>query len=156
LAPKDLCNFSLVPVSFVVRADEFLSLDQLVNNLPIEPRKVFREALAENLKPAMPTPEIPHPVPRIVPGRRLALHIRDDVTFGPLQKPCPDSIPPKHRFKLGPLTLSDPEPAVDDEPRRSESLRRPLHLGDDFLRHRSRSLLIARKVHRVLSAALGR
>src|SRR5208337_4251235 len=106
----------------------------------------------------MPLPEIPHSIPPIAPSlrQRLVLHVRSDETFSPPQKPRPDAIRPKHSFKLGPLPCPDPEPAVDDEPRRWESFRRSLHLRDDFLRDRSRSLLIARKVHRIFRAALRR
>src|SRR3984957_13002932 len=102
----------------------------------------------------MPAPEIPNPVPPI--ADRLAIHFGCDVTFTRSQEPRPDSFRAKNISKLDPLAFSDPEPAVDDEPRRWQSLRRPLHLGDDFLRHRPRSLLIARAVHRVLGAALRR
>src|ERR1700722_19903918 len=144
----------LVTVSFVIRANEFLFLNQFVDNLPIELRETFREPPAEYFKPAMPSPEIPHPVPPI--ANRLKLHCGRDVTFSLPQKPCPDSILPEHCFKLDPLTFPDPEPAVDDEPRRWQSFRRALHLRDDFLRDRSRSLLIARKVHRVFRATLRR
>src|ERR1700719_3625788 len=99
--PRRTCATSLlVLVGLIIRANEFLFLDQLLDNLPIELREIFREALAKNLKPTVPNPEIPH------------------------------------------------------EPRRWLSLRCPLHLRNDFLRHRSRSLLIARKVHRVFRAAL--
>jgi hypothetical protein len=101
----------------------------------------------------MPPPEVPHPIPAI--ASRFALNLGSDETFRSPEKPGPDSIGDKNNFELGPLTFSNPELAVDDEPLRSESLRRPLHLGDDFLRHRPGSLLIAGKVHRVLGAALG-
>jgi hypothetical protein len=102
----------------------------------------------------MPLPEIPHPVP-LIAYRAFRLHFRRDVTLSLPQKPRPDSLDPKHIFKLGPFSRGDPEPAVDDEPLRSESLRCSLHLRDDFLRDGSRSLLIAGKVHRVFRAALG-
>src|ERR1700685_3113473 len=102
----------------------------------------------------MPGPKILDSVPPIVD--RLAFHLGRDVARPLPQKPRPDSIRPKNISKLNPLALSGPEPAVDDEPRRCRSLRRALHLGDDFLRDRSRSLLIARKMHRVFRAALRR
>src|SRR5204862_591271 len=116
-----------------------------VDNLPIELGETFCKPLAEHLKHAMPTPEVPHPVLPV--GPRLALHFRRDETFSLPQKARPETIWPEHPFKLDSLAFSDPEPAVEDEPRRWQSLRRALHLGDDFLRDRSRSLLIARKVH---------
>jgi hypothetical protein len=100
----------------------------------------------------MPFPEIPHPVSPIVD--RLAFHFGPEVTLSLPQKPRPDSVSPKNIYKLNSLRIPDPEPAVDDEPLRWLSLRRALHLGDDFLRDGTRSLLIAGKVHRVLGAAL--
>ena len=147
-----------MPVGVVIRADEFLLFHQFVDNLPVELRETFRKSLAENFKTAMPAPEIQNPVPRSASclGLCLAFHFSSDVTFRLPQKPCPDSVPPEYRLKLSPFTFSDPEPAVDDEPRRWESLRRSLHLGDDFLRDGSRSLLIARKMHRVFGPPLGR
>jgi hypothetical protein len=131
-----------------------LFFHQFVDNLSIEPHEIFRKSFAKPLKPAMPTPEVPHSIPPI--AARLAFHFCRDVALSLPQKPGPDSLSPKNIYKLNPLTFSDPEPAVDNEPQRSESLGRSLHLGDDFLRHRPRSLLIARKVHRVLGAALRR
>src|SRR5579863_3673519 len=74
---KDLCNSWL---SLVVRADEFLFFDQFVDYLPIKLAETFREALAENFKPAMPIPEIPHPILAI--ADRLAIHFGCDVAFG--------------------------------------------------------------------------
>jgi len=143
---------TFIPVGFVIRANEFLFINQSVNHSPIELREIFRVTFAENFKSTMPTPEIPHPVPPI--ANRLIFHFGRDVSFSLPQKPRPDSVPAKNNFKLGPLTFSDPEPAVDDEPRRCQSFRRALHLGDDFLRDRTRSLLIARKVHGIFRAAL--
>ena len=147
-----------MPASFVIRANEFLFFHQFVDNLPIELRETFRKPFAENFKTAMPAPEIQNSVPRSVSSLRwrLAFRFGSDVICRLPQKPCPDSVPPKYRLKLSPLTFSDPEPAVDDEPQRCQSFRCALHLRDDFLRHRSRSLLIARKVHRVFGAALRR
>src|ERR1700722_15849708 len=147
-----------MPVGVVIRADEFLLFHQFVDNLPVELRETFRKSLAENFKTAMPAPEIQNPVPRSASclGLCLAFHFSSDVTFRLPQKPCPDSVPPEYRLKLSPFTFSDPEPAVDDEPRRCQSFRCALYFGDDFLRHRSRSLLIARKVHGIFRAALGR
>ena len=71
-------------VGLVIRANEFLFLDQLINNLPIELREIFREALAKNFEPAVPNPEIQHPIPPNAPslGQRLALHFRRDVALG--------------------------------------------------------------------------
>jgi hypothetical protein len=142
----------LVAVGFVIRADEFLLLNEFVDDMPIELSEIFRKPLAKNLKPAMPAPKIPNPVTSVT--YRLALELGSDATFSPPQEACPNPARTKNNFKLSPLTFSDPEPAVDDEPRRRQSLRRSLHLRDDFLRNRPRSLLIARKVHRVLGAAL--
>jgi hypothetical protein len=141
-------------VGFVIRANKSLLLDESFDDLSIELREIVREALAENLKPAMPLPKIPNPVLAI--GNGLAFYFSCDITFRPPQEPNPNSVRSKNISKLDPLPFSDPEPAVDDEPRRCQSLRRPLYLGNDFLRDRSRSLLIAREVHRVLGAALGR
>jgi hypothetical protein len=62
-AAKDLCNAWL---SLVVRAEKFLSFDQFLDYLPIKLREALREAFAENLKPAMPAPEVSHPVPPII------------------------------------------------------------------------------------------
>ena len=145
-----------MPTSFVIRTNEFLFFDQFVDNLPVELCETLREPLAENFKTAMPVPEIQNSVRRSVSSlrRRLAFRFGSDVICRLPQKPCPDSVSPKDRLKLSPLTFSDPEPAVDDEPRRCQSFRCALHLGDDFLRHRSRSLLIARKVHGIFRAAL--
>src|SRR5580704_17986204 len=91
----------IIPVGFVVRANEFLFLYQFVDRLPLELCETFREALAKNLKAAMPFPEIPHPIPPL--ARRAAFHNRRHVPFGLAQKPRPDSIPPNHRLKLSPL-----------------------------------------------------
>jgi hypothetical protein len=125
-----------MPTTFVIGANEFLFFHQFVDNLPVELRETFRKPLAENFETAMPAPEIQNPVLPIAfsSRQRLALHFGSDVTVRLPQKPCPDSIPPKNNCKLGPLTFSDPEPAVDDEPRRCQSFRRALHFGDDFLR----------------------
>src|ERR1700722_18873746 len=155
LSPRlHLRRNQIIPVGLVIRANEFLLLHQFIDNLPIKLRETLREALTENFKPAMPTPEIPHPVPPIV--HRFAFQTGSDVTLSLPQKPCPDSVCPEHCFKFSPPNFSDPEPAVDDEPRRCQSLRRALHLRDDFLRDQSRRLLIARKAHRVFPPPLGR
>jgi hypothetical protein len=106
----------ITAVSFVIRANEFFFVHQLCGNLPLELIEIFRKPLAENLKTAMPDPEILNPVSPI--ANRLALDDRRDVAFTLPQKPGPDSIRPKNNSKLNPLTFSDPEPAVDDEPRR--------------------------------------
>jgi hypothetical protein len=144
-AGRNLRNLEIRPISFVKGPNKFLLLDQFFDDLAVEFCEVFRIALAENLEPAVPTPEIPHPIPPIAFG--LAPHFRHDVALGLPQKPRPDSLSPKHIYKLNPLTFANPEPAVDDEPRRWDSLRGALHFGDDFLRDGPRSLLIARKVH---------
>jgi len=60
----------------------------------------------------MAIPEIQNPVPAL--ANQLALHFGSNVTWGP----PPDSIRPKNHSKLNPFTFSDPEPAVDNEPRR--------------------------------------
>jgi hypothetical protein len=144
---------------FVICAEEFLLLDERVYNLPIELSKIFREALAKNFEPAMPTPEILHPVPAVFASSivdRFASHLGPDVIHSLPQKPRPNSISSKNIYKLNSLRIPDPEPAVDDEPLRWLSLRRALHLRDDFLRNGTRSLLIAGKVHRILGPALCR
>ena len=120
-------------------------LYQFASNLPVELIEIFRKPFAENLEAAMPTPEIPNPESSI--ANRLARHFGNDVTSGSPQELRPGSILPKDNLKLRPLSFSDPEPAVDHEPRRWQSLRRPLHLRDDLLRDRTRSLFIAREVH---------
>jgi len=79
LAPKDLCTFCRRPVIFVISANEFLFLDQALNDLPVEPSELFRMAFAEKLKPAMPTPEISHSIPSIALG--FAFHFRRDVAL---------------------------------------------------------------------------
>jgi len=84
--------------------------------VPLELIEIFRKPLAENLKTAMPTPEIPDSVPPI--AYRLAIHFGNDVAFTSPQKPCPEPIRPKNNPKLDPFTFPNPEPAVDDEPRR--------------------------------------
>jgi hypothetical protein len=144
-APEDLRIPWHRSLSLVIRANEFLLLDQFFHNLLVEPRESLRISLAKSFKLAMPTPEIPHSIPPIALG--LTLHFRCDVASSLLQKPGPDSLSPKNVYKLNSLTLANPEPAVDDEPRRCDSLRRPLHFRDDFLCDGTRSLLIARKVH---------
>jgi hypothetical protein len=111
----------------------------------IELSEIFRKPLSENLEPAMSAPKIPNLVTSVT--YRLALELGSDVTFSRPQESWPNPAQPKNNFKLSPLTFSDPEPAVDDEPRRRQSLRRPLNFRDDFFRHRPRSLLIARKMH---------
>src|SRR5450432_941814 len=91
LSPRrHLRRNQIIPVGLVIRANEFLLLHQFADNLPIELRETFREALTENLKPAMPSPEIPHPVPPI--AYRLAFHVSRDVTLSLPQKACPDSM----------------------------------------------------------------
>jgi len=142
-APEDLCLPGQGSVSLVIGANEFLLLDQVCHNFPIESRAIFRIWLAKPFKLAMPTAEVAHP---IAPNA-LALQSGLDAAWGLPQKPPPDSLSPKNVGQLNSLPCSNPEPSVDDEPRRRDSLGCPLHLGDDFLRHRSRSLLIARKVH---------
>src|SRR6202041_1165208 len=100
----------------VIRANEFLLLHQFPGNLPLELIEILRITLSENLKTPMPAPEIPNPVPPI--ADRLAIHFGCDVTFTRSQEPRPDSFRAKNISKLDPLAFSDPEPAVDDEPRR--------------------------------------
>jgi len=53
----------IITVSLVIGADELLFLNQVGENPPIKLREVFRKPLAEDFKPAMPTPEISNPVP---------------------------------------------------------------------------------------------
>jgi hypothetical protein len=106
----------IVTVSFVIRANELFFLYQFPGNLPVELTEIFRKPLAENLKAAMSTPKIQNSESAI--ANRLALHVGSDVTLSPPQKLSPNSIRPKNNFKLSPLTFPDPEPAVDDEPRR--------------------------------------
>jgi hypothetical protein len=65
----------------------------------------------------MPAPEIPHSIPAILD--RFAIDFGCDVALSPPQKTRPNPIRANHLFKLNPLTFPDPEPAVDDEPRRS-------------------------------------
>jgi hypothetical protein len=65
-------------MGFVVRTNEFLPLNEFVDNLPIELLKIFQKPLAKDFKTAMPAPQIPNPVPPI--ARRLALHFGSDVT----------------------------------------------------------------------------
>ena len=108
-------------------------LNEFLDDLPIELHEVLRKLLAEDFETAMPNPKIPNSVSPINNG--LAIHFRSDVTFSSPQKPSPNSIQPENNSKLNPLTFSDPEPAVDNEPRRRQSFRRPLYLRDDFLRH---------------------
>src|SRR2546423_14083069 len=93
--------------AFVVSADELLSFDQIVNNLSVELRELFRIAFAKNFKPAMPYPEVPHSITSIA---RFTVHFCCDVSWSLSQKPGPDSIRPKNCFKLGSFTFSDPEP----------------------------------------------
>jgi hypothetical protein len=98
----------------------------------------------------MPSPEIFHAIPAVFACSivdRLAFHFRPEVTNRLAQKPRPNSVSLKNIYKFNSLGIPDPEPAVDDEPLRSESFGRALHLGDDFLRNGTRSLLIASKVH---------
>jgi hypothetical protein len=71
--------FLLVVVSLVIRADEFLLLNEFVDNMPIKLSEIFRKPLAENFKPAVPTPEIPDPVPAL--ANRLTLHFGSDITL---------------------------------------------------------------------------
>src|SRR5579859_6850018 len=101
----------------------------------------------------MPTPEIPHSV--LSRFRRLAPRFRTQIPFGLTQQHRPTAANSERRLKLNPLAIRNPKSPINYEPRGVESLRRALHLGDDFLRDRSRSLLITRKVHRVFRAALG-
>ncbi len=113
---------------------------------------------AKDFKLAMPAPEIPHSIPlnALSLARQFALDFGVAIALGLSQKSRPNALSSENTYKLNSLTLSDPEPAVDDEPRRHQSFGGALHLRDDFLRDRPWSFFIARKVHRVFRAPLRR
>jgi hypothetical protein len=74
-------------IGFVIRTEEFFLLYKLVNNLPIELRKPLRKALAKNLEPPMPGPDVTMPIPEVTHPvlpivNRLTLHFGRDVVFG--------------------------------------------------------------------------
>ncbi len=105
---------------------------------------------------AMRPPEIANAVP---PFRRgLAPYLPPRKTFGSAEKISPDSRLAKHRFQVRLPAIRRPESAIGDEPQRVLSPRRcfALRLGDDLFRHVTRGFFIAREMHRVLGASLGR
>jgi hypothetical protein len=104
------------PSALVIRANEFLFFNELLDDPPIELSEIFRKTLAENFETAMPTPEIPNSVSSF--ARRLALHFGSDIPFGSSKKSRPEPVHAKNDSKFRSLTFSNPEPAVDDEPRR--------------------------------------
>src|SRR5258708_5494888 len=104
---------------------------------------------------AMRPPKIANPVPQF--RRGLAPYLRPRETFGSAEKVSPDPRLAKHRFQVRLPAIRHPESAIGDEPQCVLSPGRcfPLRLGDNFLRHVTRSFFIPRKMHRVLGATLG-
>jgi len=52
----------IIAVSFVIRANEFFFVHQFSGNLSLELIEIFGKPLAEDLKTAMPDPEILNPI----------------------------------------------------------------------------------------------
>jgi hypothetical protein len=109
----------------------------------------------EHFKLAMRPPEIANPIPPL--RRGLASYFRPRIPFGAAKKLTPYSCAAEHYFQIRLPAIRRPESAIGDEPQRVLSPGRclALRLGDNLIRHMTRSFLIPRKVHRVLGAALG-
>jgi hypothetical protein len=130
-----------------------LPFDQPLRAKPLfKTFKLSLKSRPEDFEIPMPTPEIPNPVLRALRGFAQQLGLQ--ITVSATQYPRPDTVLTEGCFKICPPAVRNPKSPIDHELRGVQSLRRTLHLGDDFLRDGSRSLLIARKVHRVLRPAL--
>ncbi len=121
--------------------------------------ELYVKPVSKTLKAPMPRPTIFHP---ILPSLGiLTPYLGEKISFRLIQQSCPRSACTEGDFKLCPPAIRNPKPAIYyklliREPRGVQSFRRALHLGNDFLRDRARSLLIARKMHRVFRAPLRR
>jgi len=132
-----------------------LSLDQSLGAKP--PLKLFKfdlDPVPKTLEVPMPRPTIFHSIlPRL---GDFAPYFGEQIPISPEQQACPPTAHTESGFKLCPPAVRNPKSSIHykllirllmSEPRGVQSLRRPLHLGDDFLRDGTRSLLITRKVH---------
>ena len=116
------------------------------------------EPVSETLKAPMPSPTVFHSIlPRL---GNFAPYFGEQIPFSPEQQSCPQPAHTESGFELCPPAIRNPESSIhyklliclligllNYEPRGVQSFRRALHLGDDFLRDGTRSLLIAGKVH---------
>src|ERR1700722_19626569 len=122
--------FAAVLKLLVISAEELLFFDQPFRAKP--PFKIFEPRMkpcSKDFEISMPVPEIFHPILR--QRWRLAPHICQQISIGLVQKLSPGSANSKSRLKLCPPAVRYPKPPIDHEPRGVESLRSPLHLGDD-------------------------
>jgi len=137
----------------IVGAEELLSFNQPLGSNPLlKLLELFLKPSSENFEVPMPAPKIFNPVLRRF--SRFAPTLGGEISIGPAKQPRPSSTDSENSFELFPPAIRNPESSINHEPRGVQSLRRALHLRDDFLRDGSRGLLIARKVHRVFRAAL--
>ena len=111
---------------------------------------------SKHLELAMRPPGIANPIPPFRQG--LAPYFRPRVTYCSDEKLLPNPACPKHYFQIRLPAIRRPESAIGDEPQPVLSPGRclALRLGDDLIRHVTRSFFIAREMHRVLGASLRR
>ena len=139
----------------VVGAEKLFFLNQPLGAKPTF--KLFKlrlDPVPKPLKVPMPRPTIFHSILPCLGD--LTPYFGEQIPLSPEQQPCPRSARTESGFELCPPAVRNPESSLYykllirlliSEPRGVQSLRRPLHLRDDFLRDGSRSLLIAGKVH---------
>ena len=103
----------------------------------LKPFELRMEPVPKTLKVPMPRPTIFHPIlPRF---GDLTPHFREQIAVGVEQQLCPRSARTESCLKLCPPAVRNPKSSIHyefliSEPRGVQSLRSPLHLGDDFLR----------------------